>query len=254
MTSMVTNKVGRLDGRRVLITGAASGIGAATARLFAAEGAKLALLDRDANAVREMAQEINAFAVDVDVADEAAVQRAVDQAVAWLGGLDAVVNGAGIASMKRAEETPLDLWRSMLDVNLTGTFLVCRAAIPHLRACEGATIVNIASASGLLPSAAGAAYGVSKAGVDMLTKYLARELAPSIRVNSVCPGMVDTPMMAAMAPKGDPAVEAAIKATYALQRAAQPHEIAGAILFLTSRESTYITGVSLAVDGGRTFH
>jgi NAD(P)-dependent dehydrogenase (short-subunit alcohol dehydrogenase family) len=246
--------MGRLNGRKALITGAGSGIGAATARLFAAEGAKVALLDRDAAALRGIATQCNAFSATVDVSDEAAVNKAVDGAVAALGGLDALVNAAGIASMKTAEETSLELWRSILDINLTGVFLVCRAAMGHLRTGSDATIVNIASASALLPSIAGAAYGVSKAGVDMLSKYLARELAPSIRVNSVCPGMVDTPMMSAMLPADTATVEANLKATYALQRVAKPQEIADAILFLTSRESAYITGISMAVDGGRTFH
>ena len=246
--------MGRLKHRRVLIAGAGSGIGAATARLFAAEGAQLALLDRNPKALQSVAGPLDAFSAQADVSDEASVAAAVTDAAKALGGLDAVVNAAGIATMKRTDETPLDLWQTILGTNLTGTFLVCRATLPFLKGNDRSSIVNIASASGLLPSSAGSAYGVSKAGVDMLTKYLAKELSPTVRVNSVCPGMVDTPMMAAMTEGPDASVEAAVKATYAMQRVAQPEEVAAAILFLTSHEAAYITGISLAVDGGRTFH
>ncbi|MER8950122.1 SDR family oxidoreductase [Mesorhizobium sp. M0809] len=246
--------MGEMHGRRVIITGGASGIGLAAAKLFSERGAAVALLDANAQALEVAARDASQFASVVDISDEEAVGRAMDSVVRDLGGVDALVNAAGIVTLVRAEDTSLTLWRKIIDVNLTGTFLVCRSAIPHLRNGNQPAIVNVASASGLMPSAAGAVYGVSKAGVDMLSKYLARELAPIIRVNAICPGMVETPMMNTVAPTRGPEFDAAVKATYALQRVAQPREIAEAILFLASPASSYVTGASLAVDGGRTFH
>jgi NAD(P)-dependent dehydrogenase (short-subunit alcohol dehydrogenase family) len=188
-----------------------------------------------------------------DVRDETAVTAAVSGAHAALGGLDGLVNCAGVATVNRLEDTTLEEWRRLIDTNMTGVFLFCRAATPLLRASGDGSIVNLASASGLTPSFAGAAYGATKAGVVMLSKSLARELAPSIRVNVVCPGIVDTPMFEAMT-GADAAAISAIKAGYALQRLARPEEIAEAVAFLSGPRSAFITGVALAVDGGRSFH
>jgi NAD(P)-dependent dehydrogenase (short-subunit alcohol dehydrogenase family) len=139
-----------------------------------------------------------------------------------------------------------ETWRKVIEVNLTGTFLVTQAALPWLRQAKGSTVVNIASGAGVLPNAPGlAAYAASKGGVIALTKALAADLAPEIRVNCICPGMVDTPMADGFR---------ANVGNYALKRIADPQEIAQALLFLTSSEASYITGATLAVDGGRTFH
>lgn len=245
--------MGDLTGRRILITGAASGIGLASARLFAREGARLALLDMNAGALEPVVEGLSATGHTADIADPAAAGRAVGAAVEALGGLDGLVHCAAIADRHKLAGLPLDQWQRLLAVNLTGTFALCQAAIvPLSRAGEGATIAAVASASGLLPSTAGGAYGATKAGVAMLLKYLAIELAPVVRVNSVAPGMVDTPMSMAAA---DPATRQADAArTYALQRPARPEEIAEALLFLTSWRSSYITGACIAVDGGRSFH
>lgn len=244
----------RLQGRRVLITGAGSGIGLATAALFAAQGAQLALLDRDAASANQAAAATGGHAFVVDVTDEAAVQQAVDEAARAMGGLDGVVNSAGIMSSDRLEATSLETWNRVIAVNLTGPFLVCRAAVPHLRRSEGATVVNIASAVALLPTVAGGVYAASKAGVLVMTKALAAELAPSIRANAVCPGAADTPMANAALAGLDDAGRAAFAKRYAIGRLSRPDEVASAILFLTSAESSSVTGVALAVDGGRTFH
>ncbi|SCK10579.1 NAD(P)-dependent dehydrogenase, short-chain alcohol dehydrogenase family [Variovorax sp. HW608] len=243
----------RLQGRHVLITGAASGIGRATAELFARHGARLALLDRDAAAVREVARQFDAFHAAIDVADEALVRAAVrDAAQAMDDTIDAVVNSAGMAIPAPLADTRLEDWNRVLAVNLTGPFLLCREALPWLRRAEGSTIVNVSSGSALLPvGMAISSYVASKSGLIALTKALASELGPQIRANAVCPGAVDTPLLPDVlrVKAQDPA-----QSPYALKRIATPEEIAQAILYLTSSESSYVTGTALAVDGGRTFH
>jgi NAD(P)-dependent dehydrogenase (short-subunit alcohol dehydrogenase family) len=244
----------RLAGRRIVITGAGSGIGKAVAELFAEHGAILALLDLNIDAATAIAQRCNGIAVRVDVADEASVGVAIKAAAVKLGGIDGVVNAAGVISVGSLEDTDLQSWRRQIDINLTGPYLVCRAALPWLRQAGAATIVNIASAQAFRPVGASCAYAASKAGVLNFTKALAGELAPAIRANVVCPGIVDTPMVAQVSTAaGKPASTPTLK-DYPLGRMAQPHEIASAILYLTSDESSYVTGAALAVDGGRTFH
>jgi NAD(P)-dependent dehydrogenase (short-subunit alcohol dehydrogenase family) len=237
---------GRLQGRRILITGAASGIGRETAGLFADEGATLALLDRNREGLAEVARETNGLPVEADVTQEASVARAVEQGGAGMGGIDGVVNAAGIVIHGSVLEVGVADWQRVLDVNLTGIYVVVRCCLPWLTKVPFATIVNIASGQGLLPNTPNmTAYAASKGGVVNLTRALAAELAPAIRVNSVCPGMVDTPMTAGLQRELN---------RYAMKRIADPLEIAQAILFLTSAESSFVTGAALAVDGGRTFH
>jgi len=237
---------GRLRGRRILITGAASGIGQRTAQLFAAEGAALTLLDCDRKRLASVARETGGTAVEADVTQESSVIRAVEQGAGAMGGIDGVVNAAGIVIHGSVLDVGLADWKLVLDVNLTGTYIVVRCCLPWLVKAPFATIVNIASGQGLLPNNPGmTAYAASKGGVVNLTRALAAELAPSIRVNSVCPGMVDTPMTAGLERDLD---------RYALGRIAEPLEIAQSILFLTATESSFVTGAALAVDGGRTFH
>jgi NAD(P)-dependent dehydrogenase (short-subunit alcohol dehydrogenase family) len=236
----------RLRDRRILITGAASGIGRRTAQLFAAEGAALTLLDRSPEALAEMADETRGCAVEADVTDEASIAEAVARGAAAMGGIDGVVNAAGIVIRGPVLDVSVADWRRVIDVNLTGIYIVVRCCLPFLSQAAGATIVNIASGQGLLPNTPEmTAYAASKGGVVNLTRALAAELAPAIRVNSICPGMVNTPMT--RGGQGD-------VTPYALKRVAEPLEIAHALLFLTGRESSFITGAALAVDGGRTFH
>ncbi|TBF87000.1 SDR family oxidoreductase (plasmid) [Rhizobium leguminosarum] len=236
----------RLAGRRIIVTGAASGIGRTTAALFAAEGAKVTLFDRNTDAVQKVAEEIAACFCSVDITNEPDVARAVEKAASEMDGIDGLINAAGIMSKGLATEVPADDWRRIIEVNLTGTYIVARCCIPFLQLHEHSTIVNIASAQGLLPNAPGhTAYAASKGGVVNLTRALAAELAPKIRVNSIAPGMVDTPMADGYR---------ANVGNYALKRLADPEEIARALLFLTSSESSYVTGAALAVDGGRSFH
>jgi NAD(P)-dependent dehydrogenase (short-subunit alcohol dehydrogenase family) len=245
-TSIQAPGAGRLQGRRIVVTGAASGIGKAVAQLFASEGAALALFDRDDHGLSQTARETGGHAFQVDITDEAAVADAAGKASAALGGIDGVVNAAGIMTVGPVSELPAAAWRRVLEVNLTGTYIVVRSCLPFMASEAAASIVNIASAAGLLPNAPGlAAYAASKGGVVNLSRALAAELAPKIRVNSICPGMVDTPMAEGF--RGN-------VGNYALKRIADPSEIARAILFLTSSESSYVTGAALAADGGRSFH
>jgi NAD(P)-dependent dehydrogenase (short-subunit alcohol dehydrogenase family) len=251
---------GALVNRRILITGAANGIGLASVARFLAEGATVAALDRDETALAAMCRRFAGapiHAVTADVAVAASVAQAVDAAANASGGLDGVVNSAGIDLVADIETMTAADWSRVLAVNLTGPMLVMQAAFPHLRAAGGGTIVNVSSAAGLSPLKHRTAYCASKAGLQMASKALAMEAAEfGIRVNAVCPGAVETGLFRTgvdAAPDPGAAYEA-VRARYALQRIAAPDEIAAAILWLTSRESSYVTGIALAVDGGRTFH
>jgi NAD(P)-dependent dehydrogenase (short-subunit alcohol dehydrogenase family) len=245
----------RLNGRKILITGGASGIGRATAILFAKEGAAVAVLDRSADAANDVAAAVGGTAFAVDVADPGSVAQAVEQAAASMGGLDGVVNAAGIFSSQGLTDTSPELFNRMLTINVTGTFLVVQAAERFLRAAAGATIVNIGSGVGLKPTGPGStAYVASKGAVIAMTRVLAMELAPKIRVNVVCPGMVDTAMTESFIRNNQGEIRPEIAGLYALGRAASAEELAAAILFLTSGESSFVTGIALPVDGGRTYH
>jgi NAD(P)-dependent dehydrogenase (short-subunit alcohol dehydrogenase family) len=192
-----------------------------------------------------------------DVAEPEAVKAAVEQGATWLGGIDALVNSAGIDLRTPLEQVDDADWARMLAVNLTGPMLVCRAALPHLRGAGGGTIVNVSSGAGLSPLLHRTAYCAAKAGVIMFGKALAIEAAADgIRVNAVCPGAVDTPLFrTSYEGSEDPERDLeAIRQRYALKRVAAPEEIAEAVLYLSSPASSYITGTALAVDGGRTFH
>ena len=239
----------RLTGRNILVTGGASGIGRATCELFTREGAAVAVLDRDVSRVSGMR------AIAADVSDAASVSRAMQEAAQALGGLDGLVNAAGVFINRGLMDTTPDVWNTTIAVNLTGTFLCVQAAVPFLRQAKRATIVNIASGVGLLPTGGGStAYVASKGGVIAMTRTMAAELAPNIRVNCVCPGAVETPMTEGTIRDAGGAVVPAIINRYALGRAAAPEEIAAGILFLMAHESSFVTGINLAVDGGRTFH
>lgn len=245
----------RLAGRRIIVIGGASGIGRATATLFAREGASIAVLDRASDDGARVARDVGGRAVTVDVADPASVDAAVSHAASALGGLDGVVNAAGILSSGGLADTTAEEFSRTLAVNLSGTFLVVRAALPHLRQARGATVVNIGSGVGLTPTGPGnIAYVASKGGVIAMSKSMAAELAPDIRVNVVCPGLVETAMTAPFLRDAAGAVRAELAARYPMRRPASPDEIAAAILFLTSAESSFVTGITMPVDGGRTFH
>ncbi|WP_188588865.1 SDR family NAD(P)-dependent oxidoreductase, partial [Achromobacter denitrificans] len=198
-----------------------------------------------------------AAALACDVTDSAAVEQAVREAAGALSGIDGVVNCAGVDLRADLESTRDEDWNRVLAVNLSGPMHVCRAAVPHLKQAGGGSIVNVSSAAGLSPLPQRSAYCAAKAGVNMFGKVLAMELAAfGIRVATVCPGAVDTPLFRSSYEDGpDPqAGLAAIRARYALGRIARPEELAEAILFLSGPGASYITGATLAVDGGRSFH
>lgn len=241
-----TPKARRLEGRRIVLTGAASGIGRSTAALFAAHGAALTLLDRNAAGLNSIAADTHANSHDVDVTDEQSVTRAIQQGAEAMGGIDGVVNVAGVHLYGSVNDISTTDFRRVVDVNLVATYTVVRGCLPFLAESSSASIVNVSSGAGLLSNGPNVtAYAASKGAVVSLTRALAAELAPAIRVNSVCPGLVDTPMAAGSGANVN---------SYALRRMAQPAEISQAILFLISSESSYVTGSALAVDGGRTFH
>lgn len=240
--------------RRILVTGGASGIGRATVALFMEEGANVAVLDVDRDGLTSLAAETAAVTMECDLTDGDAIDLAVDQLAQKLGGLDGVVNCAGVSIIARVADLAPDAWRRMMQVNLDAPYRVCRAAIPWLESAGAGTIVTVASGQALLPNAPGAAaYAASKAGVLALTKALAAELAPRIRCNVLCPGIVNTPMVSGILDSTSPD-DAPFVRQYALSRVARPEEMAQAILFLTSNASSYVTGIALAADGGRTFH
>lgn len=236
----------RMQGRRIAITGAASGIGRATALRLAAEGAALALIDRDASGLAAVAAETGGLPCPVDITDEAALTAAAAGAAQALDGLDGLVTAAGIMARGSVAETDGAAWAQVIGINLTGTYLSVRACLPFLRQSPSAAIVTLGSAQGLHPDVPNrTAYAASKGGVVNLSRALAAELAPAIRVNCLCPGLVDTPMAEGVRGNVD---------NYALRRLADPAEIANAILFLISAEASYVTGATLAADGGRAFH
>lgn len=245
----------RLKGRKIVITGGASGIGRATAELFVREGAAVTVLDQSAEAVERAATAVGCAGAVADVTDPGSVAAAIEKAAAAMGGVDGLVNAAGIFSSSGLEATTPEQFARIVAVNLTGTFLVIQAAAPLLRKAGRGTVVNIGSGVGLVPTGPDStAYVASKGGVIAMTKAIAMELAPSIRVNVVCPGAVETPMTASFIRDASGAANPSIARRYALGRPAAAEELAAAILFLTSDESSFVTGTTLAVDGGRTFH
>jgi NAD(P)-dependent dehydrogenase (short-subunit alcohol dehydrogenase family) len=239
--------------RVALVTGAASGIGLATAELLLAAGWKVAIADRDeaqlAAARVQLGGSPDVLVAPLDVTDEAAAEALVARVAEALGGLDGVVNSAGIAADIPALDTPVDLFRRIMDVNVTGTFIVARAAARLMKERGGGAIVNLASVAGLRGSKGRSAYGASKGAVVVLTQVLATDLARyGIRVNAVAPGPVDTPMIKTMHTAKDRALWTR---HIPMRRYSRPEEIAHVIEFLLDgTRSSYMTGEIVAVDGG----
>lgn len=250
----------RLKGKVAVITGAGSGIGKATAKLFAQEGAKVVVADIDPKMGEVVVREIKgakgeATFVRVDVASPADIQRMVQTAVNSYGRLDILFNNAGVPG-ESLEETTEEKWHKVIDTNLTGPFLACKQAIPEMKKQGGGNIINTGSTGGLRAAGRSPAYTASKGGLVMLSRALAKALAKdNIRVNCICPGRVETGLSDAFMSYPKTEEERGKRLASALQsiplgRQGKPEEIASAVLFLASDESSYVTGSALVVDGG----
>lgn len=243
-----------LSERTAIVTGAASGLGLAIARGFAEADAHVVLADLNEAGATEAAERLNregrrAFAIRIDVSNRAAVQEAVSIVLDKLSGVvDVLVNCAGINTWSKAVEVSEDMWASILDVNLTGTFYCCQAVGPHMLERKSGSIINMASIAGIAAFPGVLPYAVSKAGVIQLTRSLAVEWAP-VRVNALAPSTFDTPMVAPSRTER-PEAYAELLQRMPLARIGQPEEIVGPALFLATEASALITGHTLAVDGG----
>jgi NAD(P)-dependent dehydrogenase (short-subunit alcohol dehydrogenase family) len=233
----------RLGNRVAVVTGGSSGIGQACAALFVAEGARVAVLDRESN------PDSPHFDVRCDVSDDAAVQEAFAQIAARFGRVDIVLNAAGIAVRKTVADEDVATWDRCFGVNVRGSFLASKYALAHMP--EGGSIIHIASVTGITGVRSRAAYSATKGAIVALTQNMAMDLAARrIRVNCVCPGFITTPLLAGLLQ--DPMRAARLTAMHPLGRLGTPEDVARAVLFLASDDAAWITGHALVVDGGFT--
>ena len=245
--------MGLLEDGRAVITGGGSGIGRATARRMTEEGAAVAVIDIDGDAAHEVAAEIGGSAHVADVTDPEGLRGAVDAAAGALGGISIMFNNAGVGSQAPLHEWAPEEWDRLVAVNLTGVYLGFRAAVPHIRAGGGGSIVSTASISGTRPAAGEAPYAAAKAGVAAVTASAALEYGPQIRVNSVSPGMILTaltePLLQFLPHERD-----RFERTTPLGRIGRPEDVADVVVFLCSDLARFITGQNIVVDGGMTLH
>jgi NAD(P)-dependent dehydrogenase (short-subunit alcohol dehydrogenase family) len=245
--------MGLLEGHRAFITGGGSGIGRATGRRMAEEGARVAVVDVDRDRASAVADEIDGLAYVADVTDYAAVAAAADDAAAKLGGLSLLFNNAGTSSIHRIHEWPLEEWERIVAINLTGVFHGMRACVPHLLANGDGRVVSTASISGTRPAAGEAPYSAAKAAVIALTANAALEYGPTIRVNSISPGMIRTaltePLFGAF-----PDLEKRYSDDAPVGRVGEPEDVADVVVFLCSDLARFVTGQNIVIDGGLTLH
>ena len=248
-----------LEGKAVVVCGGATGIGRSCASAYAREGARVAILDWNAAALADAAAELTGFGVDVitevvDVSDGASVDAAHARVIDTFGGIDIGFNNAGIITPAKAiEDTTEDDWHHVIAVNLTGVWLCVRAQVRHMRPRGRGVIVNTASAAALVGAPGTTPYTASKHGILGITRTVALELATTgVRVNSVAPGTVETPLNAVLFDNDDPFADALVRKGQPIGRNARPDEIADAVLWLSSARSTFVTGSTLVIDGGFT--
>jgi NAD(P)-dependent dehydrogenase (short-subunit alcohol dehydrogenase family) len=246
-----------MDGKVAVITGAASGIGGACALRFAREGARIAALDiakpsaEHRDALAKAASDV--LWAELDVRDEASIERAIAAVLARFGRIDALVNAAGVSGFGAVDVLEASEWDRVLDINLKGTYLVSKHAVRPMKAQRSGSIVNLASIEGLEGMPGQAAYNASKGGVVVLTRNMAIDYGPlGVRVNCLCPGYIETPMTAML--RGGPLahIHDQFVAMHMLGRAGQPEEVAACALFLCSDDASFVTGHALVVDGGFT--
>jgi len=248
--------MGRLDGKVAVITGAGGGMGREAALLFCAEGARVCVADVDADAAQKTATEAgDAFAIKVDVADSDSVREMYEQTVERYGGIDVLYNNAGISPPDDDSilVTEPDAWQRVQDVNTKGVYLCCKHGIPHLLERGGGSVINVASFVALVGAATSQiSYTASKGAVLSLSRELAVQFArQGIRVNALCPGPVETPLLLRIF-GDDPAAYERRRIHLPMGRLAKPREIVNAALFLASDESSYVNGTTFLVDGGLT--
>lgn len=238
-----------LSGKRVLITGGAGGIGAVTAKRFLDEGARVMVLDRDEAACLRLETSLPTLdgLLQADVASPASVARAFEELDARLGGVDILINNAGISIRHSFMDITPDEWRTVMDVNLNGIFYVAQQAARRMLASQGGVILNMGSTNGLMGYHYYADYNASKSGVIELTRSMALELAPLVRVNAVCPGFIMTPMQEA---EYTTEMRQAFEAKVPLRRLGRPEDVAALFAFLASDEAAFITGQCFVIDGG----
>jgi 2-hydroxycyclohexanecarboxyl-CoA dehydrogenase len=244
----------RLEGKIALVTGGASGIGAATARRLAAEGARVAIGDLNEDGAREVAGEIDGFACRLDVVDTASVRAGVAATVEALGDIDVLINNAGTDRFSFFVNSDEELWDFVLGVNLRGVLAVTHAVLGGMQERRTGAIVNVASEAGRVGSQGSSVYSAAKAGVIGFTKAIAREAARyRVRCNAVAPGPIETPLLNAaplvLGEIGERMKQGMVNAT-ALGRSGEPEEVAAAIAFLASEDASYVTGQTLNVSGG----